>query len=167
MRTSIVILATSVAACAAQSSSTVDTSTTSTPPQVAPASARPVQTEGPIDTHIERARFQAAGETVVDTATGAVWLGTDAAGFAENFDVYSTCSYLGYRPATTAEVQALGAPLPSPFHVYAWATSYEMPAALPIVTFDGCVDVRTGAPYAGDCAIPGMPATYRSTMCVK
>lgn len=121
-------------------------------------------------------RFVSVGVNVKDATTGLEWIGTDIAYPQDGVTTAGSACALdaGYRPATTAEVLALtsalpGCQLPAAFHaVYVWATLGFFPNnARPIVTSDGCVDVKTGTSYVGDCAIPGIPPVSRSTLCVK
>lgn len=121
--------------------------------------------------HAPPPRFVEEGITVRDTLTGSVWYGTDAANAYDMFSAAATCAGLGYRAASSAEVEALGGPLPEAFHaVYAWASHSSLDFfpdnARPVVTSDGCVDVTTAQPFAGDCVIPGIPKVTRSAMCI-
>jgi len=118
-------------------------------------------------------RFAPDGILVHDMATGKTWYASDVANTYAGFDATAECAGFGagYRPATSSEVEALGAPLPEAFHsVYAWAShanlSFFPDTARPIVTSAGCVDIRTATAFADDCAMPGVPKLSRSTMCL-
>jgi hypothetical protein len=113
------------------------------------------------------------GPTITDSTTSLTWLATDVPFVEDHFpSPDAACGFDGggYRAATTAEVLALaaaipGCSLPGLFHaVYAWAP--DATGALPIMTSDGCVDVRAGVSYAGDCSLASSPYA-RDTLCVK
>lgn len=116
-------------------------------------------------------RFQEDGLNVIDTETGLVWFAADAAYPYNDPDVDRMCRSMGYRVASSEQVRGLGGPLPAAFHaVYAWASHDDLAFfpdnERPIITLDGCVDVRNGTDFQGDCVIPGIPKVSRSAMCI-
>lgn len=113
-------------------------------------------------------RFEVDGLHVIDRQTGLVWFAADAAYPYNDPDVDRMCRSMGYRVASSEQVRGLGGPLPPEFHaVYAWAEPSFFPNnERPIITLDGCVDVRNGTDFHGDCVIPGIPKVSRSAMCI-
>lgn len=182
MRTALIVLVlASLTGCAAATEAPTTPELepkVATPPTVAPeetpAPVVPTKTEDFPATCVA-ARFTSPAPTrVKDATTGLEWIATDIAYFPGQFPTANAaCGFDGggFRAATTAEVLELagaipGCTLPGLFApVYNWAPNAKASGPLPIVTSDGCVDVKAGVSYAGACHLALDIA--RSTLCVK
>ncbi len=160
--------------------------TTPEAPSVAVVAPKPAPSSPPADVpgpaHVEdfpascvAARFTATGTHMTDATTGLTWIATDVAYQpSPTATPVVACGFDGggFRPATTAEVLAIataipGCTLPGLMHaVYAWAPNAKAAGPMPVVTSDGCVDVKAGVSFAGACHLEDV-VDEASTLCVK